>query len=51
MDDAVWVAEKAASKAELEWKEAIPLMEALKLKLRLQTFGAWLWASATVSTP
>lgn len=45
----MWVAEKAMSKAELEWRKAIPLMEELKLKPQLQNFRAWLWASATVS--
>lgn len=49
MDDATWAAEKAIGKAGLEWKEAIPLMGELKLKHKLQTLKAWLWASATVS--
>lgn len=49
MDDAIWAAEKAVSKAELEWKNAIALMEELRLKPQLVTFRAWLWASATVS--
>lgn len=49
MHDAIWAAEKATLKAEDDWKEANALMEQLKLKPQLQTFRAWLWASATVS--
>ncbi|XP_024928512.3 protein SET DOMAIN GROUP 40 isoform X2 [Ziziphus jujuba] len=48
VDDAVWAAEKAILKAEVEWKEANVLMKELNLKGRLQTFRAWIWASATV---
>ena len=48
MDDAIWAAEKAAGKAKLEWQEASVVMAELKLKPALQTFKAWLWASATV---
>lgn len=48
MDDAIWAAEKAVSKAESEWKQAIKLMEELKLKPQLLSSKAWLWASATV---
>lgn len=50
VDDGTWAAEKAIGKAELEWKEAIPLMGELKLKHKLQTLKAWLWASATISS-
>ncbi|KAL5811919.1 hypothetical protein ACOSQ3_026869 [Xanthoceras sorbifolium] len=50
VDDAIWAAEKAVSKAELEWKEAKKLMEELKLKPQLVSFRAWIWASATVSS-
>lgn len=50
MDDAIWDTEKARSKAELEWKEALALIKKLNLKSRFLTFRAWLWASATVST-
>ncbi|KAM7523907.1 hypothetical protein LguiA_013809 [Lonicera macranthoides] len=50
VDDAIWAAEKAVSKAELEWKNAIALMEELRLKPQLVTFRAWLWASATISS-
>lgn len=48
MDDAIWTAEKAVSKAKSEWKEANSLMDALKLKPQLLTFRVWIWASATV---
>ncbi|KAK9106455.1 hypothetical protein Syun_022466 [Stephania yunnanensis] len=50
VDDAIWAAEKAVSKAELEWKEALPLMRELEFKHQLITFRSWLWASATIST-
>ncbi|XP_015881388.3 protein SET DOMAIN GROUP 40 isoform X1 [Ziziphus jujuba] len=50
VDDAVWAAEKAILKAEVEWKEANVLMKELNLKGRLQTFRAWIWASATISS-
>lgn len=49
MDDAIWTAEKAISKAETEWREASRLMEELKVKPKLTSFRAWLWACATVS--
>lgn len=48
MDDAVWTTEKAISKAETEWKQATLLMQELKLKPRLLSLRAWIWASATV---
>ncbi|KAA8530720.1 hypothetical protein F0562_005346 [Nyssa sinensis] len=50
VDDAIWTAEKAALKAELDWKAAIALMEELKFKPQLLTLKAWLWASATISS-
>ncbi|CAK9169805.1 unnamed protein product [Ilex paraguariensis] len=50
VDDAIWLAEKALGKAELEWKEATPLMSELKLKPQLLTLKAWRWASATISS-
>ena len=50
MDDAVWLTERVISKAELEWREAIPLMKQLDLKPKFISFKAWLWASATVRT-
>ncbi|KAM5558306.1 protein SET DOMAIN GROUP 40 [Rosa sericea] len=50
VDDAIWAADKAISKAQFEWKETNALMEQLKLKPQLRTFKAWLWASATVSS-
>ncbi|KAK4837822.1 hypothetical protein QYF36_008707 [Acer negundo] len=50
VDDAIWAAEKAVSKAESERKEAKILMEELKLKPQLVSFKAWVWASATVSS-
>ncbi|KAL8038197.1 hypothetical protein ABFX02_11G089400 [Erythranthe guttata] len=49
-DDAIWTAEKAVRKEETEWEEATPLMCELNFKIRLTTFKAWLWASATVSS-
>lgn len=49
MDDAIWIAEKAAGKAKLEWKKATVIMVALEFKPALLTLRAWLWASATVS--
>lgn len=50
MDDAVWLTERVASKADLEWREAIPLMKQLGLKPQFMNFKAWLWASATISS-
>ncbi|KAL6225727.1 hypothetical protein ACLB2K_004576 [Fragaria x ananassa] len=50
VEDAIWAADKAISKAEFEWKETNAFMEQLKLKPQLRTFRAWLWASATVSS-
>ncbi|KAG5247251.1 protein SET DOMAIN GROUP [Salix suchowensis] len=50
VDDAIWSAEKAVSKAKSEWKEAYSLMDALKLKPQLLMFRAWIWASATISS-
>ncbi|KAL7223602.1 hypothetical protein ACSBR1_025122 [Camellia fascicularis] len=50
VNDAIWAAEKAKLKAEFDWKEAISLMKELKLKRRLLTFTAWLWASASISS-
>ncbi|CAL5371485.1 unnamed protein product [Camellia sinensis] len=40
---------KAKLKAEFDLKEAISLMKELKLKRRLLTFTAWLWASANTT--
>ncbi|GMY12779.1 protein SET DOMAIN GROUP 40 [Fagus crenata] len=50
LDDAIWAAQKAISKAKSEWKEAKQLMEQLQLKPQLLTFRSWLWASATISS-
>ncbi|XP_050226378.1 protein SET DOMAIN GROUP 40 isoform X2 [Mercurialis annua] len=50
VEDAIWTAEKAISKAELEWKEALSLMQELKLKPQFLTLRAWIWASATISS-
>ncbi|KAI3982980.1 hypothetical protein MKX01_010463 [Papaver californicum] len=50
VDDAIWAAERAVSKAEMEWREAIPLMRELELRPQLLTFKSWLWSSATVSS-
>ncbi|KAF2325705.1 hypothetical protein GH714_033360 [Hevea brasiliensis] len=49
-DDAIWTTEKAISKAESEWKRANLLMQELKLKSRLLSLRAWIWASATISS-
>lgn len=38
----------ARLKVENEWKEARAIMQDLRLKPRILTFGSWLWASATV---
>ncbi|GMP32363.1 hypothetical protein CsSME_00006155 [Camellia sinensis var. sinensis] len=50
VNDAIWAAQKAKLKAEFDLKEAISLMKELKLKRRLLTFTAWLWASASISS-
>ncbi|KAL1195446.1 Protein SET DOMAIN GROUP 40 [Cardamine amara subsp. amara] len=50
VEDAVWVTEKAISKSQSEWKEAGMLMKELEMKPKLQSFQAWLWASATISS-
>ncbi|XP_010252199.1 PREDICTED: protein SET DOMAIN GROUP 40 isoform X2 [Nelumbo nucifera] len=50
VEDAVWAAEKARSKAELDWKESVPVMKELELRPQLLTFKSWLWASATISS-
>ncbi|KAE9466281.1 hypothetical protein C3L33_01807, partial [Rhododendron williamsianum] len=50
VDDAIWAAEKATSKAEFSRIEAISLMKELNLKSRTLTFRAWVWASATISS-
>ncbi|KAL8130519.1 hypothetical protein V2J09_019674 [Rumex salicifolius] len=50
VEDATWATEKAISKAESDWKQAIALMEQLNLKPQFVTFKAWLWASATISS-
>nr|XP_017230625.1 PREDICTED: protein SET DOMAIN GROUP 40-like [Daucus carota subsp. sativus] len=50
VDDAMWAAEKAIGKAKSEWKEAISLMNDLKIKNKLQSLRAWLWASGTISS-
>lgn len=50
MDDAVWAAEKAVDKAQMDWNDAKKVMEELRFKPQLMSFKAWIWASATVST-
>ncbi|CAM8926633.1 unnamed protein product [Rhodiola kirilowii] len=42
VEEAIWAAEMAASKAEYEWKGAISLMEEIELKPQLRTLRAWL---------
>lgn len=49
VDDAIWTAERAVSKAECDWKGALSLTEEIELKPPFRTFRAWFWASATVS--
>ncbi|XP_051146391.1 protein SET DOMAIN GROUP 40 [Andrographis paniculata] len=48
--DAIWAAEKAVQKSKSEWEEATPILRALNLKIKLISFSAWLWASATISS-
>lgn len=50
MDHAIWATEKAISKAEQDWKEALALMHELEFRPQFLTFRSWLWASATVRT-
>ncbi|EEF29592.1 protein SET DOMAIN GROUP 40 [Ricinus communis] len=50
VDDAIWTAEKAISKAELDRKEAYSLMQELRLKPQFLTLRAWIWACATISS-
>ncbi|KAK9285616.1 hypothetical protein L1049_024812 [Liquidambar formosana] len=50
VEDAVWATDKAISKAKLEWKETIALMEKLNLRPQFLNFKAWIWASATISS-
>ncbi|KAL9225541.1 hypothetical protein vseg_001450 [Gypsophila vaccaria] len=50
VDDAIWLAEKVISKAALDWRGAIALLEQLNLKPQFLTFKAWLWSSATISS-
>ncbi|XP_010420433.1 PREDICTED: protein SET DOMAIN GROUP 40-like [Camelina sativa] len=50
VEDAVWITEKATAKCQSEWKEAVTLMKELYLKPKFQSFQAWLWASATISS-
>ncbi|KAJ0232664.1 Protein SET DOMAIN GROUP 40 [Hirschfeldia incana] len=50
VEDAVWAAEKAVSKSQSEWKEAVTLMKELDLKPKFQSLHAWNWASATISS-
>ncbi|KAK9735182.1 hypothetical protein RND81_04G188800 [Saponaria officinalis] len=50
VDEAIWLAEKAISKADLDWRGAHALLQQLNLKPRFLTFKAWLWSSATISS-
>ncbi|XP_058098152.1 protein SET DOMAIN GROUP 40 isoform X2 [Magnolia sinica] len=50
VDDAIWTSEKAVSRAQSDWKEALALMKELELKPQLLSFRSWLWASATISS-
>jgi hypothetical protein len=48
VEEAVWVAERAAETVRQEWNEARPLIKMLSLGRRFDSLHAWLWASATV---
>ncbi|KAL8109284.1 protein SET DOMAIN GROUP 40 [Apium graveolens] len=50
VDYAIWAAEKAIGKAKSEWKEAVLMMNDLKIKNKFQSLRAWLWASGTISS-
>ncbi|KAG9137020.1 hypothetical protein Leryth_013863, partial [Lithospermum erythrorhizon] len=50
IDDAVWAAEKAVTKAKSDWQQAGLIMQELDFKSHLCTFKAWLWASGTISS-
>ncbi|CAN1305964.1 Protein SET DOMAIN GROUP 40 [Linum perenne] len=50
VDDAVWTAERAIQKADMEWSQAKPLMEQLCFKPKFLSFKAWTWVSATISS-
>lgn len=50
VDYAIWATEKAALKSRTDWRGVEGLMQESNIKSQLQTFKAWLWASATVST-
>ncbi|XP_068640278.1 protein SET DOMAIN GROUP 40 [Aristolochia californica] len=50
VDDAIWASEKAVSRTQSEWKDALLLMQEIGLRPQLLTFKSWLWACGTVST-
>ncbi|XP_038896047.1 protein SET DOMAIN GROUP 40 [Benincasa hispida] len=50
VDYGIWATEKAALKSLMEWRGVKGLMEEFNIKNQLQTFKAWLWASATISS-
>uniref|UniRef100_A0A9I9DL92 Protein SET DOMAIN GROUP 40 n=1 Tax=Cucumis melo TaxID=3656 RepID=A0A9I9DL92_CUCME len=47
VDYAIWATEKAALKSRMDWRGVKGLMQESNIKNQLQTFKAWLWASAT----
>ncbi|KAF3335573.1 protein SET DOMAIN GROUP 40 isoform X2 [Carex littledalei] len=50
VDDAIWVAEKAAEKSKSDWNGSLSLLKELDIKPQLLKFKSWLWASQTVSS-
>ncbi|XP_008457031.1 protein SET DOMAIN GROUP 40 isoform X3 [Cucumis melo] len=50
VDYAIWATEKAALKSRMDWRGVKGLMQESNIKNQLQTFKAWLWASATISS-
>ncbi|XP_004145844.1 protein SET DOMAIN GROUP 40 isoform X4 [Cucumis sativus] len=50
VDYAIWATEKAALKSRTDWRGVEGLMQESNIKSQLQTFKAWLWASATISS-
>lgn len=50
LDDAIWAAEKASEKANMEWESAKTVMEELMFKPHYMSFKAWIWASASISS-
>lgn len=49
VEDAIWVARRAAEKAMMDWEASKLVMQEIGLRRRFRSLNAWLWASATVS--